>query len=157
MLIQKNQKFEKDFYLDKKSLTRKIVLSNDVDVEYEEQVLQSQKIAQDDEEKLQEEMSFIFQDEHVPLENTDQSLNASLTEPLNSSMTHSGRVYNFKEMINVLTQTDGTCTSEKPLRAGKQNFDESIKTVLALSCVNAGITTEQACKAFQTTSEVFLT
>ena len=102
-------------------------------------------------------MSFIFQDEHVPLENTDQSLNASLTEPLKSSMTHSGRVYNFKEMINVLTQTDGTCTSEKPLRAGKQNFDESIKTVLALSCVNAGITTEQARKAFQTTSEVFLT
>ena len=58
-------------------------------------------------------------------------------------------------MVNVSTQTDGTCTSEKPLRAGKRNFDESIKTVLALSCVNAGITTEQACKSFQATSEVF--
>ena len=56
-------------------------------------------------------------------------------------------------MINVSTQTDGTCTSEKPLRAGKRNFDESIKT--ALSCVNADITTEQARKGFQTLSEVF--
>ena len=70
-------------------------------------------------------------------------------------MTRSGRVYNFKEMINVSAQTDGTWTSEKLLRAGKQNFDESIKTALALSCVNAGTTTEQACKAFQTISEVF--
>ena len=70
-------------------------------------------------------------------------------------MTHSGRVYNFKEMINVSTQTDSICTSEKLLHAGKQNFDESIKTALALSCVNAGITTEQAHKTFQTTSEVF--
>ena len=58
-------------------------------------------------------------------------------------------------MINVSTQTDGTCTSEKPLRAGKRNFDESIKTALALSCVNADITTEQARKGFQTLSEVF--
>ena len=72
---EKFDKFEKNFYFDQKSLTRKIVLSNDIDVEYEEQVLQSQKIVQDDEEKLQNEMSFIFQDEHVPLENTDQSLN----------------------------------------------------------------------------------
>ena len=80
---EKFDKFEKDFYFDQKSLTRKIVLSNDIDVEYEKQVLQSQKIVQDDEEKLQKEMSFIFQDEHVPLENTDQSLNASLTESLN--------------------------------------------------------------------------
>ena len=54
---EKFDKFEKDFYFDQKSLTRKIVLSNDVDVEYEGQVLQSQKIAQNDEEKLQEEMS----------------------------------------------------------------------------------------------------
>ena len=82
------------------------------------QVLQSQKIAQDDEEKSQEEMSFIFQDEHVLLENTDESLNASLTESLSSSMTCSGQVYNFKEMI-VSTETDGTCTSEKPLGTGK--------------------------------------
>ena len=82
-------------------------------------------------------------------------MNVSLTESLNSSMTRSGRVYNFKEIINVSTQTDGTYTSEKPLRAGKRNFDESIKTALALSYVNAGITTEQARKAFQTTSEVF--
>ena len=36
---EKFDKFEKDFYFDQKSLTRKIVLSNDVDVEYEEQVL----------------------------------------------------------------------------------------------------------------------
>ena len=58
-------------------------------------------------------------------------------------------------MINVSTQTDGTCTSKKLLRAGKRNFDECIKTALALSCVNAGITTEQTRKTFQTTSEVF--
>ena len=70
-------------------------------------------------------------------------------------MTYSGRVYNFKEMINVSTQTDSTCTSEKPLRAGKPNFDGSIKTALALSCVNAGITTEQVHKRFPTTSKVF--
>ena len=69
-------------------------------------------------------------------------------------MTCWGQVYNFKEMT-VSTQTDGTCTSERLLHTGKWNFDESIKTACALSCVNAGTTTEQACKAFQTTSEVF--
>ena len=37
-----------------------------------------------------------------------------------------------------------------------RNFDENIKTPLALSCSHAGITTEQARKAFQTNSEVFL-
>ena len=40
-------------------------------------------------------------------------------------------------MINVSTETDGECISEEPLRTGKQNFDESIKTALALSCVSA--------------------
>ena len=58
-------------------------------------------------------------------------------------------------MINVSTETDGEWISEEPLRADKQNFDESIKTALALSCVSADITTEQARKAFQTTSEEF--
>ena len=36
-----------------------------------------------------------------------------------------------------------------------RNFDENIKTALALSCSRAGIRIEQARKAFQTTSEVF--
>ena len=58
-------------------------------------------------------------------------------------------------MINVSTETDGECISEELLRTGKQNFDESIKTALVLSCVSADITTEQARKALQTTSEEF--
>ena len=84
---KKFDQFEKDFCFDQKSLTIKTWLSNDVDVGCKEQVLQLPKAAQDDEEKLQEEMSFIFQEKHIPLENRDQSLNASLTDSLNLSMT----------------------------------------------------------------------
>ena len=74
---------------------------------------------------------------------------------VNVSQNRSGVVRSTKPVAEVGTQTEFHVAAVKPLRSGFRNFDDSIKTALALSCSNAGITTEQSRKAFQTTPEVF--
>ena len=60
-----------------------------------------------------------------------------------------------RSVPNTDTQIEETIETVKPLQSGVRNFDESIKTALALSCSHAEITTEQTRKAFQVTSLVF--
>ena len=74
---------------------------------------------------------------------------------INFSLNHSGLTWTTKSVPDVSTQTDVIVKTVKPLRTAVRNFDENIKTALALSCSRADITTEQARKAFQTTYEVF--
>ena len=74
---------------------------------------------------------------------------------VNISQNQSGVVCSTKPVAEVGMQTEFHVGVVKPLRSGFRNFDDSIKTALALSCSNAGITTEQSRKAFQTTPEVF--
>ena len=74
---------------------------------------------------------------------------------INFSLNHSRLTWTTKSVANVSTQTDVIVETVKPLRSGVRNFDENIKTALNLSCSCACITTEQARKAFQITSEVF--
>ena len=74
---------------------------------------------------------------------------------INFSLNRSGLTQTTKSVADVSTQTHVIVETVKPLQSRVRNFDENIKTALALSCSRAGITTEQARKAFQTTSEIF--
>ena len=71
------------------------------------------------------------------------------------SQNWSGVVRSTKPLVEVGTQTEFHERVVKPLRSGLRNFDNSIKTVLVLSCSNVRITTEQSCKDFQTTFKFF--
>ena len=74
---------------------------------------------------------------------------------INFSLNRSGLTQTTKSVADVSTQTDVIVETVKPLQSGVRNFDENIKTALALSCSRAGITTEQARQTFQTASVVF--
>ena len=65
-------------------------------------------------------------------------------------------VRSTKPLAEVATQTEFHEGAVGPLRSGFRNFDNSIKTVLVLSCSNVRITTKQSRKAFQTTFKFFL-
>ena len=60
----------------------------------------------------------------------------------------------LRDQFLMLTQTEETIETVKPLQSGVRTFDESIKTALAMSSSRAEITTEEARKAFQVTSVV---
>ena len=124
---------EKDFYYDQKSLTRKIGLSTEIDVEYESKVEQEQLNMQELFMQEKMEVDFIYNsDEEVTV------LNSTLCDPtdsnsINLSLNPSGMTRQTKSMVDSHTQTDGTFNSSKTLRPGVRNFDESIKSALALS------------------------
>ena len=117
------------------------------------EVAEQRTVSQDLADKEQMERDFIDElsdNELSFLESTRYDHETSV----NVSQNRSGVVRTTKPVAEVGMQTEFHVGAVKPLRSGFRNFDDSIKTALALSCSNAG-TTEQSRKAFQTTSEVF--
>ena len=136
------------FYNDQKSVTQKMALSKEVDIDYEQEIEQQRKIEQKIKEKDQMERNAINDsDDEVTVLESSRCDQDTLT---NVSLKRSGLTRTTKSVADVSTQTV-IVETVKPLRSGVRN----IKTALALSCSRAGITAEQVRKAFQTTSEVF--
>ena len=126
---------KRDYYYDQKYLNRQIILREEIQPD----------------DKLAKEQEI----EEMDLSSDDILEDKTIQQSNSFSMNRSGINRQSKDMVDMSTQTDEPHTFLKPLRSGSRNFCESIKSALALSCSYASITTEQARKAFQITSEVF--
>ena len=136
---------EKKFYFDQKTVSRKMALSDQVDEDYEALLLGQMK---EDSESLDDDNDICVDGSIVNSHENDTLL-------LTQSKMRSGRVRWTKCLTDVSTQTDqDQPQAVTPIRK-KRNVIPDVKTAIASTSAKAGITSEQARRAFQTVCEVF--
>ena len=130
---------EKHFYYDQKTGTRRMGIGKEVDEDYEPPV-----------EVQGEESSDENDDE--PMESGPPLVNSI---DIVQSKLRSGKTRTTKVLIDRGTQTIQEDINVTPIRKSKC-FRPEVKAAIATTSSRAGITTEQARRAFQATCEVFL-
>ena len=132
----------------------RMVLSNQVDLEFENnQVKEVRAVEQAREELLTEEAGgFDEEDESIHINQSEEAVGIDTLSI--QSMNKSGRIRNNQRLVNNSMQTDDHASITTPTRKVK-NFVPKIKAAIASTSSQAGITVEQARQAFQASSDVF--
>lgn len=130
---------EKNFYMDQVNCSRRIILSDHIDVEYEDH--------RDETVHLQQMSDLdLFTSENEQIEPSVSGANQSLNR--------SGLTRSTKVMVDNSTQTVYVMDKIKPIRKIR-NFDGNIKSTIATTSSRAGITVQQARRAYQASAEAF--
>ena len=135
---------EKQFYHDQKSGSRAMAISDKVDEEYEARKAseQSGTVPLDDEED---------DDNDVVQGGSEINVNDPM---LTQSSLRTGKFRTTKQLVDKNTQTDAPAEYKTPIRQ-KRNFTSDVKSAIATTSSKAGITVEQARRAFQSVCEIF--
>jgi len=135
--------------------TRKMVLSEQIDVKFEDKRAEESRAAELAREELADAAGgFDEQDwnESGP-SGTSENVDIDIGS-LDQSKNRSGLVRQSKCLVNNSTQTESEKSYTTPIRKNR-NFEPKIKAAIATSSAKARITVEQARRAFQASSEIF--
>ena len=135
---------EKKFYQDQKTVSRKMALSDQVDEQFN---------IQHENQKIEDPSDYLSPDDDIDTYSASQSTSNHNTV-LSQCKMRSGNVRLTKCLIEVSTQTDNMPSQTTPIRKNRNCFSD-VKKAIAATSYKAGITTEQARRAFQATCEVF--
>lgn len=141
---------KKNFYFSQQSLTIKTSLSKETMKNMKNKLhcialhCVQGIVSQDLPDKEQIERDVIDKLSHNELSFSLKIARCDYETSINVSQNQSGMVHSTKPAAAVRMQTEFHVGAVKPLRSGFRNFDDSVKTTLALFCSNAGITYEQS-------------
>ena len=147
---------EKNFYFDQKQGHRRMALSDQVDSEFETARDEARQAEQIRDQQLQNEMEYIegggAGEDEQQMDETDQMSDIQRQQAQNRS----GLIRSTKSFANAATQTTAQESETTPsLRKNLRNFHPKVKAAIATTSSKAGITVEQARRAFQSSAEVF--
>ena len=136
---------EKQFYLDQKAVSRKMALSGQIDEDYDNLQREQMEVKEDNDN-----------DDAGSTSGSSSVMNSHENDTLllTQSNLRSGKVRMTKSLVDASIQTDVIPQATTPIRQ-KRNFVSDVKTAIASTSSKAGITSEQARRAFQSVCQVF--